>query len=356
MRDQLARLALAKAFDPASMQLGEALRRRPIDETPLTRYAEALPGRLPNPSERRRWLTAPESLEPQWRPLAAQGWRWLALGDEDYPPLLADLPDAPGVLAVLGEVSALTRPQIAMVGARGASAEGEANAYRFSRCLAAAGFAVTSGLALGVDGAAHRGALAAPGITLAVLGHGPGKLYPPRHRRLAGEIIAAGGALVSEFAPGRPPSRRSFPQRNRLISGLSLGVVVVEAALRSGSLITARCAAEQGREVFAIPGSIHNPLSKGCHKLLREGANWLECTDDVLAAFEDFHRTVAHSPSLSKPTPPLLRYFIGGVNSLDQLCERSGLAPPELTAALLELEREGHIERVGGGYVSRPPG
>ncbi len=122
MRDQLARLALAKAFDPASMQLGEALRRRPIDETPLTRYAEALPGRLPNPSERRRWLTAPESLEPQWRPLAAQGWRWLALGDEDYPPLLADLPDAPGVLAVLGEVSALARPQIAMVGARGASA------------------------------------------------------------------------------------------------------------------------------------------------------------------------------------------------------------------------------------------
>lgn len=352
MDAQLKRLALSAAFSPDSTRLGRALRERDPDRDPLDAFLPWLPQGRPG----RDLLRRPDDLAAVRHRLSTRGWRWLALGDEDYPPLLADLDDAPGVLAVLGDPAALSRPQLALVGARNASPDGLDNAYRFARSLAGAGFAITSGLALGVDGSAHRGALAGDGLTVAVLGSGPDRLYPARHRRLADAIVEAGGALVSEFAPDSEPRREHFPLRNRVISGLSLATIVVEAAPRSGSLITARTAAEQGREVFAVPGSIHNPLSKGCHRLLREGANWLESVDDVLNAFGAFRRTIEDSPGLAD-TPALLRHFGDGVNRLDELGERSGLAMHELTEQLSDLELEGHIQRVAGGYVRRraPP-
>lgn len=348
MNPQLKRLALATAFSPASARLGRALRERAPDQHEPTEFIDRLP-----PGGDADALRHPETLTATLESLAARGWHWLALGDDDYPPLLADLDDAPGVLAVRGDPVTLATPQLALVGARNASADGLDNAHRFARVFAGAGFTVTSGLALGVDGAAHQGALAAPGRTVAVLGCGPDRIYPRRHAGLAERIVEAGGALVTEFAPGAGPLGRHFPMRNRVISGMSLATIVVEAALRSGSLITARTAAEQGREVFAVPGSLHNPLSKGCHRLLRDGANWLESVEDVLAAFGDFRRVIEDSPALSVDRPGLLRYFTGGVNDLDALCQRSGLPMSELADQLAELELEGRVRRVAGGYQAR---
>ncbi|WP_101674199.1 DNA-processing protein DprA [Alloalcanivorax mobilis] len=347
MDDSLLRLALCAAFTPDSARLGRVLRDHPPGTLPIGEYRRHLPA-----GRDATVLLEPGRLSEAHDTLRRQGWRWLALGDADYPPLLSDLPDAPGVLAVRGEVAALSRPQLAMVGARGASADGLDNAFRFARTLAGAGFVITSGLALGVDGAAHRGALAGAGATVAVLGGGPDRIYPPRHGGLADAIVEGGGALVTEFAPGSRPRREHFPQRNRIISGLSLATLVVEAALRSGSLITARTAAEQGREVFAIPGSIHNPLSRGCHRLLRDGANWLENVDDLLRAFGDFQRLIDDSPALADE-PALLKHFTGGVNNLDALQVRSGLSAAQLADQLAELELEGRVERLAGGYARR---
>ncbi len=348
MDGQLRRLALSAAFSPDSARLGRALREFHPDRDDLLRFVPRL-----GPGGEARLLRDPRALTPVRDSLAAHGWRWLALGDDDYPPLLADLDDAPGVLAVRGDPAALAAPQLAMVGARHASADGLDNAHRFARTLAGAGFTITSGLALGVDGAAHRGALAAPGPTVAVLGCGPDRVYPARHGGLAEAIVDGGGAVITEFAPGDGPLARHFPMRNRVISGLSLATIVVEAAPRSGSLITARTAAEQGREVFAVPGSLHNPLSKGCHRLLRDGANWLESVDDVLRAFGDFRRVIDDSPALNTERPPLLRHFTSGVNDLDALCRRSGLTMAELADRLAELELDGHVQRARGGYVIR---
>lgn len=346
MDGQLRRLALSAAFSPDSARLGRALRELNPDRDDLLRFVPRL-----SAGGRARLLRDPGELMPVRDSLAAHGWRWLALGDADYPSLLADLDDAPGVLAVRGDPATLGTPQLAMVGARHASADGLDNAHRFARALAGAGFTITSGLALGVDGAAHRGALAAPGCTLAVLGCGPDRIYPARHGALAEAIVEGGGAVITEFAPGDGPLARHFPMRNRVISGLSLATIVVEAAPRSGSLITARTAAEQGREVFAIPGSLHNPLSKGCHRLLRDGANWLESVDDVLQAFGDFRRVIDDSPTLNTERPALLRHFTSGVNDLDALCRRSGLTMAELADRLAELELDGHVKRARGGYV-----
>lgn len=347
MHASLFRLALCAAFSPASARLGRALREHPPGSRALIDYRAHLPrGADPSP------LLDPERLAAEHQTLWRRGWRWIALGDADYPALLADLPDAPGVLGVRGDPALLAAPQLALVGARSASADGLDNAFRFARTLAGVGFTITSGLALGVDGAAHRGALAGTGTTVAVLGSGPGRIYPARHAGLADAIVEAGGALVSEFAPGSAPRREHFPQRNRIISGLALGTIVVEAALKSGSLITARTAIEQGREVFAIPGSIHNPFSRGCHRLLRDGANWLESVDDVLHAFGDFRRLIEHSPALAEE-PALLRHFTGGVNGLDALQQRTGLPMAQLAEQLAELELEGWVERLAGGYARR---
>ncbi|MFA7632622.1 MAG: DNA-processing protein DprA [Thiohalomonadaceae bacterium] len=230
-----------------------------------------------------------ESLRaPDWQAVerdlawAGDGRQILVRQDPRYPPLLAQIHDAPLVLFVHGPIELLTTPQLAIVGSRNPSRLGEETAEQFAHTLAASGLTITSGLALGIDAAAHRGALAGKGQTIAVFGTGPDRIYPASHRDLAHAIVDAGSVLLSEYAPGTPPLPAHFPRRNRIISGLALGTLVVEAALRSGSLLTARSATEQGREVFAIPGSIHSPLSRGCHHLIREGAKLVETAEDVL--------------------------------------------------------------------------
>ena len=279
-----------------------------------------------------------------------------------YPPRLRELADAPLALYVVGQPQALRRNQLAMVGSRSPSAAGAETAANFARDLIACGLSITSGLARGIDGAAHRGALRARGCTIAVLGHGADIIYPREHRQLASDIVAAGGALVSEFVPGSPPERWHFPRRNRVISGLALGVLVVEAALNSGSLITARQALEQGREVFAIPGSIHNPMARGCHRLIRDGAKLVETVGDILEelaviAGDDAHPGDHPGPSLRESTQldddyvTLLKAMGYEPSSVDQLVQRTGLTPQALSSMLFRLELQGHIRPVPGvGY------
>lgn len=206
--------------------------------------------------------------------------------DEDYPSLLKEISDPPPVLFIEGNKSILEKPQLAIVGSRHASKPGLDTSFQFAKQLAINGFVITSGLALGIDGAAHRGALAGHGLTIAVLGCGLQQIYPVSHYALASDIIAEGGALITEFPLNAAPQAANFPRRNRIISGLALGTLIVEATLSSGSLITAKLAAEQGREVFAIPGSIHHPASKGCHQLIREGAMLVESIDHILEALQ----------------------------------------------------------------------
>ncbi|WNZ56422.1 DNA-processing protein DprA [Microbulbifer sp. MKSA007] len=209
------------------------------------------------------------------------GVQLICHSDPDYPALLSETSRPPPVLYIRGEKSALNLPQVAMVGARRATVAGLDNARAFAAELAGSGFAITSGLALGVDAAAHRGALQGAGSTIAVLGSGVDRIYPKHNRSLAEDILSAGGALISELPLGSNAEAKNFPRRNRIISGLSMGVLLVEAAMRSGSLITARLALEQNREVFAIPGSIHNPMARGCHYLIKEGATLVETSADV---------------------------------------------------------------------------
>ncbi|BCO32280.1 DNA processing protein DprA [Thiohalobacter sp. COW1] len=285
--------------------------------------------------------------------------------DAAYPQLLAAIPDPPPLLYVHGDPARLNDPQLALVGSRNPTRPGRDNAFEFARYLAAAGLTLTSGLALGVDAAGHQGALKADGYTLAVMGTGLDRVYPARHRDLAHAIVAAGGALVSELPVGSPPRAEHFPRRNRIISGLSLGVLVVEAALRSGSLITARAALEQGREVFAIPGSIHNPLARGCHALIRQGAKLVETGGDVL---EELHALA--SIALSQPDPPAPATAAAGAVrpspeqrklleqmgyepvTVDQLVTASGLTPEAVSSMLLILELEGRVaSQAGGAYL-----
>lgn len=276
--------------------------------------------------------------------------------DPDYPRLLRELPDAPVALYVHGDRTLLARPQLAVVGSRNPTPAGRENAAAFAKSLAAAGLTVTSGLALGVDGAAHRGALAA-GTTIAVAGTGLDRVYPPRHRELAHAIVHA-GAIVSEFPLGTPPRPENFPVRNRIISGLSLGVLVVEAAQQSGSLITARLAVEQGREVFAIPGSIHSPLARGCHALIRQGAKLVETANDVLEELGPLAALAipaAHesAPALSNEESELLRHLGYDSVHIDAIIERSGLTPDRVSSMLLALELRGLIAVGPGGTYQR---
>lgn len=299
------------------------------------------------------------------REQAAAALRWLEQptqhllchDDPRYPALLAELGDAPPLLFVAGAPALLERPQLAMVGSRQASRPGLDTAARFARSLAGGGFVVTSGLALGIDGAAHHGALEVGGATVAVLGTGLECLYPRRHLGLAGRIVAEGGALVSELPLACPPQAANFPRRNRIISGLSLGVLVVEASPSSGSLITARLAAEQGREVFAIPGSIHHPGARGCHQLIREGAQLVETVEDILAALRGWQHLSAPAPSPQAIDPatehPLLALLRAAPQSSEALAVHSGLALPELLAQLTELELDGRIVSDNGCWVCR---
>lgn len=286
----------------------------------------------------------------------------LALSDPDYPDLLREIPSPPPLLYGRGDPLALALPAIAVVGSRHASGAGLDTASRFARELAGAGFAVVSGLALGIDAAAHRGALAA-GRTLAVTGTGIDRVYPRQHADLCAEILAGGGALVTEFPPGTPPRAGNFPRRNRIISGLSLGVLVVEAALRSGSLITARQALDQGREVFAVPGSIHNPRARGCHQLIREGATLAETTADLVAqlggllAFKDAEAMPAAAtagPPVGSEAERVLEAMGYDPLAVDTLVERTGLDAARLTRVLVELELSGRVENRGGTYQRLP--
>ncbi len=271
----------------------------------------------------------------------------------DYPALLREIHVPPFVLFVKGDVDVLSRPQIAIVGSRTPTSIGADNAYSFAGALSEK-FVVTSGLALGVDAASHRGALAVGAKTIAVMGAGLDTIYPSRHKLLASKIME-NGALVSEFSPGVGVERHHFPRRNRVISGLSLGTLVVEAALKSGSLITARYALEAGREVFALPGSIHNPLARGCHHLIGEGATLVSCVDDVLGQFE-FAReqpvevSVANEKvELSPDAKRVLAYIDEGVVSVDSLIEKTAITPDAISSILLILELQGMIESVQGG-------
>jgi DNA processing protein len=289
----------------------------------------------------------------------------LTAGDPRYPRQLAAVPGMPPALFVEGDPEALSRPQVAIVGSRAATAAGRETAFDFAARLAVAGFAVTSGLAAGIDGAAHRGALAAQGVTIAVCGTGLDRVYPAVHRELAA-AIAASGALVSEFPAGTPPHAANFPRRNRLMSGLARGVLVIEAASRSGSLITARLAGEQGREVMAIPGSIHNPLARGCHRLIKDGAALVEAVDDVLAALGVSMPAgampcaaktgdVAEIPdaALDSDAEMLLNALGFEPAGLDRLIQRTGLAVESVISKLQLLELAGRVESLGGGRYSR---
>jgi DNA processing protein len=278
-----------------------------------------------------------------------------------YPDLLAAIPDPPPVLFGRGDPEILALPQLAMIGSRNPTPSGQKTAFEFAAHLAGYGICVTSGLATGIDGASHQGALKGGGHTIAVTGTGLDRVYPARHRDLAHEICEQ-GAMVSEFPLGTPVLPSNFPRRNRIISGLSLGTLVVEAALKSGSLITARLAAEQGREVFAIPGSIHNPLARGCHRLIRQGAKLVEAAADILEELAPLISTPPHrteepeSPGstlpASAPDPEyqlLLKNLDYDPVSIDTLIERTGLGANEVSSMLLLLELEGHVSSVAGG-------
>jgi DNA processing protein len=294
----------------------------------------------------------PALLEDSLRWADKAGNSLLTLADSAYPKRLLEIPDPPPLLYATGDLSLLAREALAIVGSRNATVQGMANAEAFARELSNSGFVIVSGLALGIDAAAHRGGLSGAARSVAVVGTGLDIVYPARNRALA-EELAASGALLSEFALGTRPLAANFPRRNRLISGLARGVLVVEAALQSGSLITARCALEQGREVFAVPGSIHSPLSKGCHLLIKQGAKLAESARDVL---EELGAT---APPQVQDTPrpredsALLAALGYDPVDLDTLCARSGLTAESASAMLLTLELEGVVAKLPGGRFQR---
>jgi DNA processing protein len=288
--------------------------------------------------------------------LAAPDHYLVTCDDPRYPPALAEIPDPPLLLYVSGRVELLARPLVAVVGSRNASVQGRVDAESFAAALSGAGLCVVSGLALGIDTAAHEGALRGAGSTIAVVGTGLDRVYPARNRALA-HRIAAQGCLVSEYPLGMPPLAANFPRRNRIISGLAAGVLVIEAAAQSGSLITAQLAAEQGREVFALPGSIHSALTKGCHRLIREGAQLVETVDDVLMAMRV--SPLAGLPQVDAAAPAseddaiLLDALGHEPVALDELLARLALDPGMLGARLLELELAGLVTRLPGGRMQR---
>lgn len=280
----------------------------------------------------------------------------LGLFDPDYPSLLQELSDPPRLLFCEGDLSLLSKPQLAIVGTRHPSMPAREDAYLFARALAESGWVITSGLAAGIDGAAHEGALDGGGETVAVLGCGIDRVYPRQHGQLLARIRSS-GLVVSEYAPGTPPRPYQFPIRNRIVSGLSKGVLVVEASLDSGSLITARHALEQNRDVFAIPGSIHNPAARGCHRLLKDGAMLVETVDDVFDGLGFFtmngHDAEPNRTERSPPGRPLneLMHCVDWHGStLDEVLARSTLATPTVVSGLMSLCLSGHLKEGEGRY------
>ncbi len=349
---------------------GSALRRQLQISGDAVHAVHALRGQAEG--EARAWLERPDPalLEADLGWLAQPGHHLLCWGEADYPPQLADLDDAPAALFVAGDPSLLLRPQIAIVGARAASGGGRGHARRFAAELAGRGYVVTSGLAEGIDGEAHTAALDAGGASVAVIGTGPDRVYPASHHGLA-RRLAESGAVVSELVPGTPARPWHFPRRNRLIAGLSLATVVVEAGLQSGSLITARMAGEYGREVFAIPGSIDQPLARGCHRLIREGARLVESPQEVAEAMAApaaamgpvLAERLAAAPAAVAPMAEAWRGDPEYVDLLDalghdptpleDLVERTGQPVSALSSMLLMLELEGLVESLSGARYQR---
>ncbi|KPK09373.1 MAG: hypothetical protein AMJ64_00585 [Betaproteobacteria bacterium SG8_39] len=352
------RLTLAPGLGPAKIR--ELLTRYGLPEQVLSAPRRELAAMLPPSALEAVASSALDDAVERaltWRKGA--GCSIVTLGDADYPNRLLEIPDPPSLLYIRGHPEYLNQASLAIVGSRNATAQGTRNAERFARAFSDAGLTIVSGLALGIDGAAHRGALDGRGSTVAVLGTGIDVVYPARHAELA-EKIAARGALVSEFPLHTQPAAGHFPRRNRLISGLTLGCLVVEAALESGSLITARAALEQGREVFAIPGSIHSPLSKGCHALIKTGAKLVESADDVLSelAAQLPRRPATHAAtSVQNPDtiqdPPLLKLMGDDPVDLEALRARTGWPPERIAAELLQLELAGRVETLAGGLFQR---
>ena len=349
-RDGVRRLLASFGSASGVLQASPAARRQlvsPAQAQALEREPESFAQRLHAATA---WLQGGDSR------------RVLTLGDDDYPASLLHTPDPPLLLYVQGRVGLLRQRSLAIVGSRNATMQGIDNARAFAAHLSRQGWAIVSGLAVGIDAAAHEGGLDGPGSTVAVVGTGLDRVYPARHRALAHRIAQA-GVLVSEFAPGTPPLRPNFPLRNRIIAGLARGTLVVEAALQSGSLITARQAAEYGREVFAVPGSIHSPLSRGCHMLLRQGAKLVESADDILeelqagsgaAPVRAAHDSAASGAADADARVDAVLQALGhDPVTLDALCARTGWSAQDLNARLLELELDDRVERLPGGLFQR---
>lgn len=301
-------------------------------------------------------LGGPVDLALGWA--AIPGNQIVTLADPDYPQALLNSADPPLLLYVKGHVELLNRPALAIVGSRNATRQGQIDAEAFASALSAAGLTIVSGLALGIDAAAHRGALGGRGSTVAVIGTGADRIYPAGNESLAREI-AAEGAVISEFPLGSPPLAGNFPRRNRLIAGLARGCLVVEAAERSGSLITARLAAEGGSEVFALPGSIHSPLAKGCHRLIKQGAKLVESAQDILEELR-WEAVVVTPPAVaSLPADPVALRVLDelGYNpcDLDTLTDRCGMPADQVLALLLPLELDGYVIQLPGGRYQRLP-
>jgi DNA processing protein len=302
---------------------------------------------------------------PDW-PLIDYDLSWLqqennsiiTFNDPAYPPQLKEISDPPPVLFVRGNPALLSRPQIAIVGSRNPSTLGLETAFNFAKSLSQRGFVITSGLALGIDAAGHEGALSAHGLTIAVAGTGLDRVYPARHKDLATRIVKT-GAMISEFPPGTSAKANHFPRRNRIISGLCQGLLVVEAARESGSLITARMALEQNREVFAIPGSIHNPLARGCNALIREGAKLVETCQDILEELNLYNQQDDNSFPVNSQTmldleqQTLLNLIMFSPTTIDMLAENTGESVEVISSMLLILELQGYIEATPGGCYTR---
>ena len=360
-------LALARAPTVNRLKL-ELLSRFPKVTDLFARYRD-----VPNlPESLRRFFRAPDrralDLDRAW--LASSGCQLISLGHRQYPPLLATIDDAPVVLFVRGNPDLLSNPQMAIVGSRNPSPGGREHAVAFAEALARLGLTITSGLAIGIDAQAHRAALRAGCASIAVAGNGLDRVYPATNAALADDI-ADRGALVSEFPPGAPPHGRHFPRRNRVISGLSLGTLVVEAARKSGSLITARLAAEQGREVFAVPGSIDNPLTRGCHQLIRDGAKLTESVDDVVSELEamvagfkslsiEKHAQIGDENENHCALDDMGKRLMCALGhdpvTIDTLVERTGLTAEKVSSILLALELEGFVSSAAGGLYNRTTG
>jgi len=356
----LAWLELLRAPNLGPRSLLPLLHQQPDPRTLL----DSPPPETPEKTRRALAQTDPEQARRDLEWLRQNGVQLLAVTDPDYPEMLRELSDPPLALFLRGDLSLLDLPQIAIVGSRNASTGGLDNARRFARFLAASGVVITSGLAQGIDAAAHEGALAS-GRTIAVTGTGLDRVYPARHRELA-HRIAADGLLVSEFPPGTAPLPGNFPRRNRIIAGLSLGTLVVEAALNSGSLITARLASEAGREVFAIPGSIHNPQARGCHALIRQGAKLVETGEHIIEELAAQLGLLAgatttppeqsqepQSEALDPDHEALLELMGFDPISADRLVSESHYSAAEISSMLLLLELQGHVSSDSGGLFTR---